>query len=351
MQMDPVLAALDANSDKEIASDEIAAAPTVLAKLDKNDDGKLTDDEVTADFGNRGEGGRRSSQGERGPGRGQGEGGRGRRGMSAMRIMPADRALDADENREIDAEELKASATALLTLDKNNDGKLTEDEVAPQFGRRGPSSSAAYASAIAIEVDGQRQYVQLLATTLVGINAADGQLLWRYDRAANRNRINCTTPVYHDGLVFAASAYGNGGGAVKLTKQPDGTFQAEEVYFTTKMQNHHGGVIVYDGCLYGANGGNEGGMLACLDFATGEDLWRDRKAEKGSLAFADGRLYLRTEEGEVVLIEPSRDRFIERGRFAQPDRTESPAWTHPVIANGKLYIRDQDTLFCYDVSK
>jgi outer membrane protein assembly factor BamB len=218
-------------------------------------------------------------------------------------------------------------------------------------GRGGFSQSGAgYASAIAIDHDGQRQYVQLAARALVGIAADDGQLLWRYDRAANRMGINCSTPLYHAGLVFAASAYGNGGGAVKLNKDADGKVTADEVYFASSMQNHHGGMIVVDDCLYGASGGNEGGFLVCLDFKTGEILWRDRKAPKGSLAFADGRLYLRTEAGELLLIEPSREGLVERGRFDQPERSESPAWTHPVVANGKLYIRDQDVLFCYDIS-
>jgi outer membrane protein assembly factor BamB len=220
-----------------------------------------------------------------------------------------------------------------------------------RFGRGGGfgRSGAAYASAIAIDHDGQRQYVQLTARALVGVAADDGQLLWRYDRAANRMGINCSTPIYHDGIVFAASAYGNGGGAVKLNTDADGTVTPEEVYFVSGMQNHHGGMIVVDDCLYGASGGNEGGFLVCIDFKSGKILWRDRQAPKGSLAFADGRLYLRAEDGELILIEPSRERFIERGRFDQPDRSESPAWTHPVIANGKLYVRDQDVLLCYDI--
>ncbi|MCA9212661.1 MAG: PQQ-binding-like beta-propeller repeat protein [Planctomycetales bacterium] len=216
-------------------------------------------------------------------------------------------------------------------------------------GGRG-GSEAAYSSAIAIDFEGQRQYVQLTATTLVGVSATDGKVLWKYERAANRNRINCSTPIFHDGLIFAASAYGNGGGAVRLKKKDDGTIEAEEVYFTTRMQNHHGGMIVHDGALYGANGGNGGGLLACLDFQTGDVLWRDRKAPKGSLAMADNRLYLYSEEGEVMLIEPNREKLIERGRFSHPGRSQSPAWTHPVIANGKLYIRDQNLLLCYDVS-
>jgi outer membrane protein assembly factor BamB len=216
------------------------------------------------------------------------------------------------------------------------------------------SSGAAYASAIAFDFDGQRQYVQLTAKGLVGIAAADGKFLWRYDRVANGPGINCSTPIYHHGLVFAASAYGAGGGSVKLSKDANGGVKAEEVYFSKKMQNHHGGMVIFDGCLYGANGGNEGGFLVCLDFQTGNVLWdgrddAERRAPKGSVALADGRLYYRTEKGAMLLIEPNPKQYVERGRFDQPDRSEQPAWTHPVIANGKLYVRDQDVLLCYDV--
>jgi outer membrane protein assembly factor BamB len=112
-------------------------------------------------------------------------------------------------------------------------------------------------------------------------------------------------------------------------------------------------MILVDNCLYGATGGNEGGFLVCLEFQTGKVLW-DRRASgprqgKGSLALADGRLYYRMEDGTTVLIEPDPKQYVERGRFSQPDRTRQPAWSHPVLANGKLYVRDQDVLFCYDV--
>jgi outer membrane protein assembly factor BamB len=223
------------------------------------------------------------------------------------------------------------------------------------FGRgRGGSggSGAAYSSVIAFDFEGQRQYAQLTGNALIGVSASDGKLLWRYDKPANRNAINCSTPFYHDGHVFAASAYGAGGGVVKLSKNTSAGIDSTEVWFQNRMQNHHGGVIVFDGCLYGANGGNEGGALICLDVNTGEVLWdqrSQRRAPKGSVAFADGRLYYRTEDGTLLLIEPSRAEYIERGRFEQPDRSRSPAWSHPVIANGKLYVRDQDVLFCYDI--
>jgi len=220
-------------------------------------------------------------------------------------------------------------------------------------GFGGGGSRAAYSSVIAIDFEGQRQYVQIVSDTLVGFAASDGKFLWRYDKPANRMGLNCTTPIYHDGMVCASSAYGAGAGLVKLSKDANGTVNAEEVYSTTDMQNHHGGMILLDGCFYGASGGNEGGALVCLDFKTGKVLWDQRdsvgRRAKGSLALADGRLYYRMEDGTVVLIEPNSKQYIERGRFTQPDRTRLPAWSHPVIANGKLYLRDQDVLFCYDV--
>jgi outer membrane protein assembly factor BamB len=211
-------------------------------------------------------------------------------------------------------------------------------------------NGAGYASPIVIEAAGRRQYVHFLEGGLVGIDAATGKLLWRDNKGANRIA-NCATPIFSDDCVFAASAYGAGGVLVRLSKDGDGV-KAEEVYTTPKMQNHHGGMILCDGCLYGANGGNGGGWLVCLDFKTGNVNWDERdgkRAPKGSLAMADGRLYYRYENGTMTLLEPSAKEYIERGRFEQPDRSRSNDWCHPVIANGKLYLRDQDVLLCYDI--
>lgn len=227
-------------------------------------------------------------------------------------------------------------------------------------GRRGGAgdgsgrSEAGYSSVIAVDFEGQRQYVQLTGTMVLGVAAADGKFLWRYNRPANTHRINCSTPLFHEGRVFASTAYDGLGGLARLTKDESGSLRAEEVWFSRNLKNHHGGVILLDGCLYGANGGNEGGALVCLDFNTGDVLWDGRELEgrpapKGAIAFADGRLYYRTENGPVLLIEPSPKEYLERGRFEQPDRSRDPAWARPVIANGKLYLRDQDALFCYDI--
>jgi outer membrane protein assembly factor BamB len=188
---------------------------------------------------------------------------------------------------------------------------------------------------------------------VIGVDASDGAFLWRYDAPANSNGINISTPLHHQGQVFAASAYGTGGGLVRLSRDADGGVKAEEAYFTKDMKNHHGGMILFDGILYGANGGNAGGYLVALDFDTGETRWNQRRngrhAPKGAVAFADGRLYYRTEDGPMLLIEPSADEYLERGRFEQPDRSDKSAWAHPVIANGRLYLRDQDVLLAYDI--
>jgi len=337
IETDLLLSTLDKDHNKVISADELAAAPTVLLTLDKNQDGKIAEDEVTpASAAPSGQ-----DQGRR----------RGRGGV--MRMMKSHSAMDANEDGALDTTEIKNAVASLQRIDANRDGKLTEDEVGMKhFGPQ--DTGAAYSSAIAIDFGGQRQYVQFLAKAVAGVSASDGKLLWRYDKPANGMRLNISTPIYHDGHVFAASAYGAGGGLARLNKNANGEITAEEVWFSKSMENHHGGVILHDGALFGANGGNGGGYMACLDFKTGEVLWNERDSDKrrvtkGSVAFADGRIYYRTEEGPIVLIEPSRKEYLERGRFNQPARTDKPAWAHPVVANGKLYIRDQDTLFCYDV--
>jgi outer membrane protein assembly factor BamB len=204
-------------------------------------------------------------------------------------------------------------------------------------------NGAAYASIIAADVSGHRQYIQFLNGGVVGIAAAEGKFLWNYPHPAN-GTANCSTPIYSDGYVFAASGYSTGGGLVRLSVEAAGT-EATEVYFTKHMKNHHGGMVLVDGYVYGA----DDGLLTCLDFHTGALQWSEHKPGKGSIAYADGRLYFRNENGTVTLSEANPQKYIEHGRFEQPDRSPTNAWPHPVIANGKLYLRDQGMLFCYDV--
>lgn len=210
-------------------------------------------------------------------------------------------------------------------------------------------SRAVPSSAIVIDLGGKRQYVQLTASFLVGVSATHGNLLWKYDVTANGTGIHCSTPIYRDGLIFAASANGNGGAAVRLAIDAFGRIRVDEVYASPNSMKLHGGTMIVDGLVYGATRPERASFLTCMDFRTGNSLWTDRQASMGSFAMADGRLYLRCEVGTMFLIEPSRERLIEHGRFEQPDRSATPAWAHPVIANGKLYLRDQNVLFCYDI--
>jgi outer membrane protein assembly factor BamB len=201
--------------------------------------------------------------------------------------------------------------------------------------------SAHYSSIIAVDFAGQRQYVQFLSGGVVGLSG-DGEYLWRYDHPHN-GTANCSTPLYRDGYVFAASAYGTGGGLAKLGR--DGK-SYEEVYFTKHMKNHHGGMVLVGDYLYGS----DEGLFTCLEFKTGKVKWAERKAGKGSIAYADGRLYYRNENGPMLLVEANPNEYVEHGRFTPP-RTGKPAWPHPVLANGKMLIRDQQNLYCYDVKR
>ena len=130
-----------------------------------------------------------------------------------------------------------------------------------------------------------------------------------------------------------------------------GGISAQEVWFSKKMMNHHGGFILIDGSLYGANGGNEGGALVCLDFKTGAVRWKERCVGKGSVMAADGHLYVRGEQGTVALVEVSPDAYKEKGRFRQPARSRFATFCHPVVSGGRLYLRDEDMLFCYDIKE
>jgi outer membrane protein assembly factor BamB len=144
--------------------------------------------------------------------------------------------------------------------------------------------------------------------------------------------------------VFAASGYSTGGGLARLTTSPSGV-SATEVYFTKRMQNHHGGVVLVGDNLYGFDGSN----LTCLNWKTGEVAWSDRSVGKGSLVCADGHLYVRSERGTVALVEATPSAYVEKSRFEQPERSKEPAWAHPVVVGGRLYVHDQDLLLCYDV--
>ena len=204
------------------------------------------------------------------------------------------------------------------------------------------SDSAAYSSITAADVQGVRTYMTFTDTAGVGVRASDGKLMFRYPNAANRTA-NVATPVYSNNKVFFTSAYGTGGGLLDLTVQ-NGEVAAKEVYFTREMRNHHGGVVLVDGYLYGFSDL----ILTCLEFTTGKLMWRDRSVGKGSVTYADGHLYIQGETNVVGLAEATPSGYREKGRFEIPDKG-MPSWAHPVVSDGRLYVRNQDTLLVYDI--
>ena len=204
------------------------------------------------------------------------------------------------------------------------------------------SDEAGYSSIVVGDIQGVRTLMTITSEAGVGVRASDGKLMWRYTRAAN-GTANIATPIFFDNKVFYSSGYDTGGGLLGLTAQ-DGGVKAQEIYFTRDMRNHHGGVLLVDGFLYGFNDS----ILTCLDFATGKLMWRDRSVGKGSLTYADGRLYLLSEDNVAGLAEATSARYRETGRFSIPDQG-LPSWAHPVVSGGRLYIRNQGTLSAYDI--
>ena len=193
-----------------------------------------------------------------------------------------------------------------------------------------------------VTLGGVKQIVQFASKSVFGIEADTGKFLWNYSNA-NNGTANCTTPVAFNDHVFASSAYGTGGGLVKVSPSEAGQ-KADEVYFEPKMANHHGGIVRVGDFMYGfGNGG-----LICMDFLTGKIAWTDRSVGKGSLTYADGMLYLLGENHQMALAEATPEAYREHGRFSL-EKFGRPSWAHPVVAGGRLYIRNQHRLTCHDI--
>lgn len=223
-----------------------------------------------------------------------------------------------------------ASAVA---LDKN-DGELIW---------KSQSDRAGYSSAVVSEIAGVKQYILLTAEAGIGLRASDGELLWRYAKVAN-GTANIATPIVSGDQVFLSSDYGTGCALLQLDSAA-GRVTAEEVYFSREMRNHYSSCVLLDGFLYGFSSR----ILTCMRFATGEVMWRDRSVGKGQVIAAGDRLYMLSEDGVVGMAQATPDGYHEISRF-EIGRGNFPTWTLPVLAAGRLYLRDQDRLDCYDVS-
>jgi len=201
-----------------------------------------------------------------------------------------------------------------------------------------------YSSPMLLRTGSLAQVVFFTSSRALAVDPRDGRLLWSYDRVSN-STANIATPIVRDNRVFLSSDYGTG--AALLNVRAAGNIaSAEEVYFTREMRNHHASSILVGDHLYGFNSS----ILTAMQFATGQVAWRNRSVGKGSLAYADQRLYLYSENGVVGLAEATPTGYSERGRF-RIETGSLPTWSHPIIANGKLIIRDQDNIYAYDVRR
>ncbi len=244
-----------------------------------------------------------------------------------------------------------ANDAMIVALDRKTGDEIWRAEV-PELGRRG-RDGAGYSSIVVSEGAGVKQYIQLTGRGLISIRASDGKFLWSYNAIAN-GTANIPTPIVAGDQVFCSTGYGTGAALLKLAKDGDGV-KAEEQYFLKAgtFENHHGGMILLDGHVY-AGAKHNNGFPTCIDLESGEIVWGGKLRGPGTgsaaITYADGNLIFRYQNGVVALIEATTDEYRLKGQFT-PVFQKGPSWAHPVVAGGKLYLREQNKLMCYDLKK
>jgi outer membrane protein assembly factor BamB len=237
----------------------------------------------------------------------------------------------------------------LAAMDKST-GKVVWTTPMPYGGKQG-QDGAGYSSIVISRGAGVKQYVTLVGRGVIGVAADTGRLLWRYDRIANGTACIPTCIVSGD-YVFCSSGYGDGGTALLKLTGGRGGVSAQEVYYkpANDVQNHHGGMILVGDHVYLGNKHNQGFPL-CLNLQTGQDAWRPGRGPgdgSAAISYADGHLYFRYQNGILALIEATPEQYNLKSSFRLPSvRAES--WPHPVIADGKLYLRDQEVMMCFNI--
>jgi outer membrane protein assembly factor BamB len=239
---------------------------------------------------------------------------------------------------------------------------------------KGLTDKATYSSPLVAAIGGVRQYVLLTyvddakGSAVAGVAADDGRLLWYQPFHQGSSYEVTPTPVMEDNLIYV-TAEACGCQLLKVTPRGKGKFAVAPLYKgrTRKaLENWHGGVVLVAGHIYGSEARTGKSGWVCQDLKTGKVLWSEGQklaGRSGSIIFGDGRLYLYSDEGEVGLLTPSPKGWDEAGHFELPEKSKAREegapghghsggiWTHPIIANGRLYLRDQELLFCYDIRK
>jgi len=207
-------------------------------------------------------------------------------------------------------------------------------------------SDASYSSVVIAEFSGVKQYLQFLAIGLVGVDAQTGKLLWHFEKTAKGSPAVIITPLVGEGTIYSGAFRATSALIKPVLK--DGAFTLEELYSGNKLPIGLGGVVKVGDYFYGSS--SQSAM--CVEFKTGTVKWEERAIGPCSWLAADKRIYLHAESGDVALIEPTAEAYREKGRFSPsnpPTRGQAKAWAYPVVANGRLYIREQNSLWCYDV--
>jgi outer membrane protein assembly factor BamB len=244
-------------------------------------------------------------------------------GLSESPLVLSDRVL-------VNAGGPRASIVALRKTDGSVIWKSLGDE-------------AGYSSAVLHEAGGVREAIFFTGQRALGVDVETGALLWSYNQVSNRTA-NIATPIVRGNRVFLSSAYGTGAALLELTPGGPHSMSARQIYFTPEMKNHHASSVLVGEHLYGFNDS----ILTAMQFDTGTVAWRHRSVGKGSVIFADDRLYLYSENGVIGLAEANPAAYREHGRF-QIQMGSLPTWSHPIVSNGKLFIRDEDTIYAYDI--
>jgi outer membrane protein assembly factor BamB len=229
----------------------------------------------------------------------------------------------------------------IVTPGGRNASVVALDKLTGNVLWKSQSDEAGYSSPMAYDAAGARKVVVFTGEAAIGLDMKTGALQWRYPRVAN-GTANIATPIIHNGHAFLSSDYGTGGALLKLTPAPGGS----EVYFSRDMKNHYSSSVLVGGYLYGFSSS----ILTAMNFMMGQVAWRDRSVGKGSVAYADRHLYVFGENGTMALVEANPGAYREKSRF-EIARGDYPTWTPPVIANGKLYLREQDNLYCYNIKR
>ncbi len=237
----------------------------------------------------------------------------------------------------------------LAALDKKSGRVIWSAGVPGSIGDRG-GDGAAYSSPVISHAADTKQYVQLTGRGIISVDAETGAVLWTYNKIAN-GTANIPTPIVKDDYIFCSTGYGTGAALLKIVRDGDG-LRAEEQYFldSKTFQNHHGGMVLVGDYIYCGHGHNKGFPM-CLQLETGKVMWDSvRGAGSGSAAvvYADGHLYFRYENGVMALIEATPEEYRLQGDF-EIAAVHGKSWPHPVIHEGRLYLRDQQSLMCYDI--